>query len=144
MQPEPLERAVRFKQRERENSSDEEDIPLAEFQRRIRAREIMDRRPNKDEHDQIVESESDENPESEQNEYNDQNYELPLDTPVIPLDEDMEIGEINSKVGLGFTRKPIPKPRKPVPKPRKDIAVSKQKHVENCLAIMADVIKSIV
>lgn len=66
----------------------------------------------------------------------------------MPLDEDMEIGEINSKVGLGFTRKQIPKPRKPVPKPRKNIAVSKRHHVENCLVIvadkMADMIKAIV
>lgn len=60
------------------------------------------------------------------------------------MDEDMEIGEINSEVGLGFTRKQIPKPRKPVPKPRKNIAVSKQQHVENCLAMITEVIKAIV
>lgn len=54
----------------------------------------------------------------------------------------MEICEINDKVGLGFT--PNPKPRKPVPKPRKHIAVSKQQHMENCLAIMADVIKAMI
>lgn len=137
VQLEPLERTIRFKQRERENSSDEEDIPLAELQRRIRDKEIMDGRPSKGEHEQTVESESDENPESEQGEYHDQNYEVPLNTPAIPLDEDIEIGEINSKVGLGFTRKPIPKPRK-------NIAVSKQQHVENYLAIMADVIKAFV
>lgn len=90
VQPEPLERAIRFKQRERENSSDEEDIPLAELQRRIRAKEIMDGRPSKGEHEQTVESESDENPESEQGEYHDQNYEVPLNTPAIPLDEDIK------------------------------------------------------
>lgn len=37
-----------------------------------------------------------------------------------------------------FTRKPIPQPRIPIPKPSENIAVSKQLHVENCLATMAD------
>jgi hypothetical protein len=40
--PKPLEREIRYKQRERENSEDEEDIPLAELQRRIRAKKIRD------------------------------------------------------------------------------------------------------
>lgn len=110
----------------------------SKFKRWIKEIEKYGLLSGKQGHEQTVESESDENPESEQSEYNDQNYEVPLNTPAMPLDEDMEIGEINSKVGLGFTRKQIPKPRKPVPKPRKNIAVSKQHHVENCLVIVAD------
>lgn len=72
----------------------------------------------KDEQDQTVESGSDENPESGQN------YEIPLNTQAVPLEEDMENCEINSKLGLGFT--PRPKLRKPIPKPRKTLVVSKQ------------------
>ena len=49
--PEPLEREVRHKQRERENSEDEEDIPLAELQRRIRAKKIIDEEETKTDSD---------------------------------------------------------------------------------------------
>lgn len=75
----------------------------------------MDCQQRKDEQDQTVDSGSDENPESGQSEYIDQNYEIPLNTQAVPL-EDMENFEINSKLGLGFT--PSPKLRKPIPKPR--------------------------
>lgn len=61
----------------KENFSDEEDIPLFELQRFIRAKEIIDGQQRKDEQEQTVESESDENPESEQSKFNDQNYEIP-------------------------------------------------------------------
>lgn len=37
-QPFPLEKAMQFKQREGEDSLDEEDIPLVQLQRRIRAK----------------------------------------------------------------------------------------------------------
>lgn len=84
----------------------------------------MDGQQRKDEQDQTVESGSDENPESGQSEYIDQNYEIPLNTQAVPLEEDMENCEINSKLGLGFT--PRPKLRKPIPKPRKTLVVSKQ------------------
>lgn len=67
MQPEPLERFIQFKQREIERSSDEEDIPLAELQRRLRAKEIMGGQQCKDEQDQTSESESDENPQNKVN-----------------------------------------------------------------------------
>lgn len=50
--------------------------------------------------------------------------EIPLNTQAVPLEEDMENCEINSKLGLGFT--PRPKLRKPIPKPRKTLVVSKQ------------------
>lgn len=56
--------------------------------------------------------------------YIDQNYEIPLNTQAVPLEEDMENCEINSKLGLGFT--PRPKLRKPIHKPRKTLVVSKQ------------------
>jgi hypothetical protein len=49
--PEPLEREIRHKQRERENSEDEEDIPLAELQRRIRAKKIIDQEETKTDSD---------------------------------------------------------------------------------------------
>lgn len=85
----------------------------------------MDDQQRKDEQDQTVESGSDENPESGQSKYIDQNYEIPLiNTQAVPLEEDMENCEINSKLGLGFT--PRPKLRKPIPKPRKTLVVSKQ------------------
>lgn len=84
----------------------------------------MDGQQRKDEQDQTVESGSDENPESGQSEYIDQNYEIPRNTQAVPLEEDMENCEINSKLGLGFT--PRPKLRKPIPKPRKTLVVSKQ------------------
>lgn len=84
----------------------------------------MDGQQLKDEQDQTVESGSDENPESGQSKYIDQNYEIPLNTQAVPLEEDMENCEINSKLGLGFT--PRPKLRKPIPKPRKTLVVSKQ------------------
>jgi hypothetical protein len=45
--PESLEREIRHKQRERENSEDAEDIPLAEFQRRISAKKIIDQEETK-------------------------------------------------------------------------------------------------
>ncbi|XP_052710929.1 uncharacterized protein LOC128185352 [Crassostrea angulata] len=80
MQPEPLERAIQYKQWEREESSDEEDIPLAELQRRIRAKKIMDDQQYKHENDQTVDSESDETHESKQcDENSGQDYEIPLD-----------------------------------------------------------------
>lgn len=79
MQSEPLKRAIQFKQCERKKFSNEEfeDIPLSELQRCKRAKKIIDGQQCKGEHDQTVESESDENPESEQSEFNDQNYEIP-------------------------------------------------------------------
>lgn len=46
----------------KENFSDEEDIPLFELQRFIRAKEIIDGQQCKDEQEQTVESEPDENP----------------------------------------------------------------------------------
>ncbi|XP_065928361.1 uncharacterized protein [Magallana gigas] len=107
MQPE---RAIQSKQWEREGSSDEEDIPLAELQRRIRGKKIIDDQQYKHENDQTVDSESNETRESEQcDENSGQDYEIPLDNPNVPLDENMEIDEIVPKVGLGF--KPILKPR---------------------------------
>lgn len=66
----------------------------------------MDGQQLKDEQDQTVESGSDENPESGQSEYIDQNYEIPLNTQAVPLEEDMENWEINSKLGLGLTPSP--------------------------------------
>lgn len=63
-------RAIQFKKREREDSSDEEDISLRELQRRKKL-QIMDDQHYNDEQDQVVESGSDENPELEQSEYND-------------------------------------------------------------------------
>lgn len=50
----------------------------------------MDGQQRKDEQDQTLESGSDENPESGQSEYIDQNYEIPLNTQAVPLEEDME------------------------------------------------------
>lgn len=64
-------RAIQFKKREREDSSDEEDISLRELQRRKKLQQIMDDQHYNDEQDQVVESGSDENPELEQSEYND-------------------------------------------------------------------------
>lgn len=137
MQPEPLERAVQSKQWEREGSSDEEDIPLAELQRRIRAKKIMDDQQYKHENDQTVDSESDETHESNQcGENSGQDYEIPLDNPNVPLDENMEIDEKVPKVGRCF--KLIPKPRKSIPKPCREN--SKQKYV---LAIMKELTKLI-
>lgn len=66
----------------------------------------MDGQQRKDEQDQTVESGSDENPESGQSEYIDQNYEIPRNTQAVPLEEDTENWEINSKLGLGFTPSP--------------------------------------
>lgn len=91
VQSDPSERTKQPKQREREDSLDEEDILLAELQKRIRVKNIIDEQQYKDEHDQTVELGSNENRKSEQNEYCDQNYEISLDSQTVPLDEDMKV-----------------------------------------------------
>lgn len=80
IQPEPLERAIQFKQQEREKSSEEEDMSLAELQRRIRDKKIMDDQQYENESDHAMESGSNETLESEQCENSGQNYDIPLDT----------------------------------------------------------------
>lgn len=101
MQSDPLEKAMQFKQCERKDSSDEEDIPLADLQRRKELRMIW--MINSVKTSKIrLESGSDGNTESEQSEYSDPNHKILLDTPSVPLDENMEMCEIKSKIGLGF------------------------------------------
>lgn len=75
-------------------------------------------------------------PGADKGKHNDQNYEIPLGSPNVPVDEDIDIFEMKDKVGLCFT--PNPKLRKPVPKLHRNLTVSVQQHVENCLVIMTD------
>lgn len=128
---EPLGREIRHKQKEREDSDDEEDIPLAELQRRLRAKKIMDQKPtktNSDSDETDVDYESD----SERREFLVADEQSPKQEP---LDEDMEIDAVAS-VGRGFSKKdtPIPLPRlprkQPIPVPRKTKLKEREKMVE--------------
>lgn len=53
--------------------------------------------------------------------------------PYVPIDDDMEICEINAKVRLGLN--PNQRLYKPVPKTPKNIAVNRQNHVEIVLLL---------
>jgi hypothetical protein len=107
--PEPLEREIRHKQRERANSEDEEDIPLAELQKRIRAKKIIDQEETKTDSDSDVTDDYYES-DLEKREFLVADEQSPKPEP---LNEDMEIDAVAS-VGRGFSNNdvtPVPLPR---------------------------------
>lgn len=124
------------KQRKRDESLDEEDIHLAELQKRIRVKNIMDEQQYKDEQgageDCRIRTVS-------QNNMNTViKTDISSDSQTVPFLRRYGNCEINAKVGLGSN--PNHKPRKPIPKPRKNLAIREQKHVQNFLAKMTNVI----
>jgi hypothetical protein len=137
--PEPLEREIRRKQRERENSEDEEDIPLDELQRRIRAKKIIDQEETNTDSDSDATDDYYES-DIEKREFLVVDEQSPKPEP---LNEDMEIDAVAS-VGQGFSNNhvtPIPLPRlrkkHPVPLPRKSKLYEREKLAENFIAAMA-------
>jgi hypothetical protein len=137
--PEPLEREIRHKQRERENSEDEEDIPLAELQRRIGAKKIIDQEETKTDSDSDATDDYYES-DVEKREFLVADEQSPK---LEPLNEDMEIDAVAS-VGRGFSNNvvtPVPSPRlrkkQHVPLPRKTKLNEKEKLAESFLATMA-------
>jgi hypothetical protein len=134
--PEPLEREIRHKQRERENSEDEEDMPLAELQRRIRAKKIIDQEETKTDSDSDATDDYYES-DVEKREFLVADEKSPK---LEPLNEDMEIDAVAS-VGQGFSNNdvtPVPLPRlskkHPIPLPRKSKLNEKEKLAENFVA----------
>jgi hypothetical protein len=123
--------------RERENSEDEEDIPLTELQRRIRAKKIIDQEDTK------PDSDSDATDDCYESDLEKREFLVAdehLSPKPEPLNEDMEIDAVVS-VGGGFSNNdvtPVPSPqlleKRPVPLPRKTKSYNKEKLAENLVA----------
>jgi hypothetical protein len=104
-----LECEIPHKQREIENPEDEEDIQLAELQRRIRAKKIIDQEETKTDSDSDATSDYYES-DLEKKEFLVADEQLPKPEP---LNEDMEIDVVASE-GRGLSNidvTPIPSPR---------------------------------